>query len=66
MERDSYTKLGAVLLFVSALALTFYFSRPLPPSGKTVVRFLTYETGPAQMALTNAIKDQFEEENPDI
>lgn len=66
MERDTVTKIGAVLLFVSALALTLYYSRPLPPSGKTVVRFLTYETGPAQMALTNEIKRRFEAENPDI
>lgn len=66
MDRDTFTKIGAALLFVSALALTFYYSRPLPPSGKTVVRFLTYETGPAQMALTEEIKRRFEAENPDI
>lgn len=66
MERDTLSKLGALLLLISSLALTFYYSRPLPPSGKTVVRYLTYETGPAQMALVNEIKRRFEKANPDV
>jgi ABC-type glycerol-3-phosphate transport system substrate-binding protein len=66
MERDTLSKLGALLLLVSSLALTVYYSRPLPPSGKTVVRYLTYETGPAQMLLVNEIKARFEKANPDV
>ncbi len=66
MERESLSKFGVLFLVLSSLGLVFYYSRPLPPSGKTVVRFLTYETGPAQMALVRAIEARFEEENPDV
>lgn len=66
MERESLSKVAALFAIISSLALVFYYSRPIPPSGKTVVRFLTYETGPAQMALVREIEKRFEEENPDI
>lgn len=66
MERDFASRVGVIFLILSSLGLVFYYSRPLPPSGKTVVRFLTYETGPAQMALVRDIVERFEAENPDI
>ncbi len=66
MERESLSKFGALFTILSSLALVFYYSQPLAPSGKTVVRFLTYETGPAQMALVREIERRFEAENPDI
>ncbi|HEY3265867.1 MAG TPA: sugar ABC transporter substrate-binding protein [Armatimonadota bacterium] len=66
MERESLTKVGVALLAASSLGFVWYFSRPLPPTGKTVIRHLTYETGPEQMALLNEIKRRFEAENPDV
>ena len=66
MERETLSKIGVLLLILSSLGCAIYFSRPLPPSGKTVIRFLTYETGPAQMDMVNAIKRDFEKGNPDI
>lgn len=66
MEREPLAKAGIIALIVTSLGSAVYFSRPLPPTGKTVIRFLTYETGPAQMALVNKIKAGFEKENPDV
>ncbi|HEY3413533.1 MAG TPA: sugar ABC transporter substrate-binding protein [Armatimonadota bacterium] len=66
MERETLSKFGVLLLILSSLGCAVYFSRPLPPSGKTVIRFLTYETGQGQMDMVNAIKRDFEKANPDI
>ncbi len=66
MNLDAISKYSFLFFLATALFAVFYFSRPLPPSGKTVVRFLTYETGPEQMNLVNTIKRNFEAENPDI
>lgn len=66
MEREPLAKAGILALIISSLGSAVYFSQPLPPTGKTVIRYLTYETGPAQMALVNQIKDGFEKANPDV
>jgi multiple sugar transport system substrate-binding protein len=66
MERETLGKFGVLLIIVLSLGCAVYFSLPLPPSGKTVIRFLTYETGPAQMDMVNHIKRDFEKANPDI
>ena len=66
MERETLGKFGVLLLILTSLGCAIYFSQPLPPTGKTVIRYLTYETGPAQMALVNKIKGDFEKANPDV
>jgi multiple sugar transport system substrate-binding protein len=66
MVREILGKVFTLLLVVSAIGLVVYYSRPLPPTGKTLVRFLTYETGQQQMEIVNEIVRRFEAENPDI
>lgn len=80
MDRDTFSKFGTLFFILSALWAVFFYSdyglfrtpegwtvrRPNSAQKKTVVRFLTYETGPEQMALVSEIERRFEEENPDI
>ncbi|GEM_PF-1862665 len=66
MIRDTVSKYSFLFFLATAVFAVFYFSRPLPPSGKTVVRFLTYEIGQEQMNLVRKIETEFERLNPDI
>jgi multiple sugar transport system substrate-binding protein len=66
MERDTLTRFGILALIASAIGIVWYFSQPGATTSRTVVRFLTYETGQEQMALVREIERRFEEQNPDI
>ncbi|HEY3284718.1 MAG TPA: sugar ABC transporter substrate-binding protein [Armatimonadota bacterium] len=61
------SKLLALVLLVTGLALPFFFGRDTSHSpGKVTLRYLTYETGKEQQELVNSLVAEFERRNPDI
>jgi multiple sugar transport system substrate-binding protein len=66
MNLDTLSKFGILALILSALGIVWYYSQPGAASSRTIVRYLTYETGQEQMALVREIERRFEEKNPDI